>query len=75
VRPHKIGVARFMTVKGGATNDPTVTTWLVDDLTKQTDRVWGLECKATEVVKGNKCVAIEKPPWHGRQLAQEGGRK
>src|SRR4029077_3869721 len=57
----KSALARFMTVKGRATDDLTVTTSLVDDLAKQTDRVCPLECKANEVVKGNKCVAIEKP--------------
>jgi hypothetical protein len=54
-------LTRFLKVKGKPTDNLTVTTALVDDLTKQTDRVCPLECKANEVAKGDKCVVVEKP--------------
>ena len=57
-------LTRFLKVKGKPTDDLTVTTALVDDLTKQTDRVCPLECKANEVAKGDKCVVVEKPAPH-----------
>jgi Caspase domain len=54
-------LGRFLTVSGKPTGDLTVTTALVADLTKQTDRVCPLQCKANEVAKGDKCVAVDKP--------------
>jgi len=57
-------LTRFLKVRGKPTDNLTVTTPLVDDLTKQTDRVCPLECKANEVAKGDKCVVVEKPAPH-----------
>jgi hypothetical protein len=55
-------LTRFLAMKDRATNDLAVTTALVDDLTKQTERVCPLECKANEIAKGDKCVTVEKKP-------------
>jgi hypothetical protein len=63
-------LTRFLKVKGKPTDDLTVTTALVDDLTKQTDRVCPLECKANQVAKSDKCVVVEKsasPPAVSRR--------
>jgi membrane protein involved in colicin uptake len=57
-------LTRFLKVKGKPTDNLTVTTALVDDLTRQTDRVCPLECRANEVAKGDKCVVVEKPAPH-----------
>lgn len=60
-----------MTAKHQANDDLTVTTSLVDGLTKQTDRVCPLECKSDEVAKGDKCVALQKPPVTSRRRDEE----
>jgi Caspase domain len=57
----KTALARFASLKGRAADNTTVTEALVSELTKQTDRVCPLECKAGELAKGDKCVAQEKP--------------
>jgi hypothetical protein len=57
----KTALGRFMTVKGRSSDNPTVTEALVSELTKQTDRVCPVECKAGEIAKGDNCVAAEKP--------------
>jgi hypothetical protein len=57
----KTALGRFASLKGRATDNTTVTEALVSELTKQTDRVCPLECKAGELAKGDKCVAQEKP--------------
>jgi hypothetical protein len=44
-----------------------VTEALVSELSKQTDRVCPLECKADEIAKGDKCVAAEKPAVTSRR--------
>jgi hypothetical protein len=54
-------LTRFLKMEGKPADNLTVTTALVDDLTKQTDLVCPLECKANEVAKGDKCVVVEKP--------------
>lgn len=57
----KSTLARFETLKGRSSDRLTVTEALVSELTKQTDRVCPLECKAGEIAKGETCVAVEKP--------------
>ena len=64
-------LGRFLTLKGRASDQLIVTTALVDDLTKQTDRVCPLVCKANEIAKGDKCVAGEKPPVTSRRKDDE----
>jgi hypothetical protein len=64
-------LGRFLTLKRRASDQVIVTTALVDDLTKQTDRVCPLECKANEVAKGDKCVTVEKPPVTSRRKDDE----
>jgi hypothetical protein len=68
----KTALQRFLTMKGGKPSDPlAVTIALVNDLKKQTGRVCPLECNANEVAKGDKCVAIEKPPVTSRRKDEQ----
>jgi peptidoglycan hydrolase-like protein with peptidoglycan-binding domain len=57
----KAALGRYLTIKGKPADDATVTEGLVADLSKQSDRVCPLECKAGETAKGSTCVADEKP--------------
>jgi hypothetical protein len=57
----KTALGRFMTVKGRSSDNLTVTEALVSELTKQTDRVCSVECKAGQIAKGDSCVPVEKP--------------
>jgi uncharacterized caspase-like protein len=63
----KSALARYMKVKGRSSDDMPVTEALVSELSKQTDRVCPLECKADEIAKGDKCVAAEKPAVTSRR--------
>jgi uncharacterized caspase-like protein len=56
----KTALERYLTVKNMPTQEVSVTEALVVELTKQTDRVCPLQCKAGETVKGDLCVA-DKP--------------
>ena len=59
--PTKTALGRYMSIEGQPTDDVSVTEALVTELTKHTTRVCPLECKAGETVKGETCVAAEKP--------------
>jgi hypothetical protein len=56
----KSALERYLAVKNTPATDTSVTDTLVADLTRQTDRVCPLECKAGETAKGDLCVA-DKP--------------
>jgi hypothetical protein len=59
--PTKSALGRYMTIEGQPADDVSVTEALVAELTKHTTRVCPLECKADQTVKGETCVAAEKP--------------
>ena len=56
----KAALDRYMAVKGEA-GDVTVTEALVASLTNESGRVCPLECNTDETLKGDTCVANEKP--------------
>lgn len=57
----KTALGRFVKIKDRPSDDVPVTEALVSELSKVTDRVCPLECKTGETVKGDKCIAAEKP--------------
>jgi hypothetical protein len=56
----KASLVRFVKMKNRTQDDVPVTEALVSELSKQTERC-PLECTSGETVKGDKCVAPEKP--------------
>ena len=50
-----------MSIEGQPSGNISVTTELVAELAKHTTRVCPLECKSGETLKGETCVADEKP--------------
>jgi hypothetical protein len=59
--PTKSALSRYLSIEGQPTGDPSVTETLVTELNKRTTRVCPLECKSNETLRGETCVADEKP--------------
>jgi hypothetical protein len=59
--PTKSALGRYLSIEGQPSKDPSVTEQLVTELNKRTSRVCPLECKTNETLKGETCVADEKP--------------
>jgi hypothetical protein len=59
--PTKSALGRYMTIEGQPPDNASVTEALVAELTKHTTRVCPIECKTGESLKGETCVADEKP--------------
>jgi hypothetical protein len=57
----KGALGHYMTIEGQPSDNPSVTEGLVAELTKHTTRVCPIECKSGETLKGETCVADEKP--------------
>ena len=57
----KSALVRYVKTKARPSDDLSVTEALVSELSKATGRVCPLECESDEIVKGDKCVAAEKP--------------
>ena len=54
-------LSRYMKIGGQPTENVSVTETLVAELTKHATRVCPIECKSGETLKGETCVADEKP--------------
>ena len=69
--PTNAALGRYMSIEGQPPDNVSVTTELVAELAKHTTRVCPLECKSGETLKGETCVADEKPrrrpPLRARQ--------
>ncbi len=59
--PTKSALGRYMSIEGQPSGNVSVTGELVTELTKHTTRVCPIECKAGETLKGETCIADEKP--------------
>jgi hypothetical protein len=59
--PTQSALSRYMSIEGQPTQNVSVTEALVAELSKHTTRVCPLECKTGETLKGETCVADEKP--------------
>jgi hypothetical protein len=59
--PTASALSRYLTVEGQPADNPSVTEALVTELTKHTTRVCPIECKSGETLKGETCVADQKP--------------
>jgi Caspase domain len=59
--PTNSALGRYMSIQGQPSENVSVTTKLVAELAKHTTRVCPLECKSGETLKGETCVADEKP--------------
>jgi hypothetical protein len=59
--PTKGALGRYLTIEGQPSDNARVTEALVAELTKHTTRVCPIECKTGETLKGETCVADEKP--------------
>jgi len=59
--PTSAALGRYMSIGGQPPGNISVTTELVAELAKHTTRVCPLECKSGETLKGETCVADEKP--------------
>jgi hypothetical protein len=59
--PTRSALGRYLTIEGQPSDNASVTEALVAELTKHTTRVCPLECKTGESLKGETCVADEKP--------------
>jgi hypothetical protein len=59
--PTQSALGRYMSIKGQPSEKASVTEGLVAELTKHTNRVCPIECKGGETLKGETCVAAEKP--------------
>jgi hypothetical protein len=59
--PTKSALGHYMTIEGQPSDNASVTEALVEELTKHTTRVCPIECKTGESLKGETCVADEKP--------------
>src|SRR5262249_12335899 len=54
-------LSRYLKIEGQPTNNPVVTKEIVAELVKHSTRVCPLECRAGETLKGEVCVAEDKP--------------
>jgi hypothetical protein len=59
--PTTSALSRYLTIGGQPAANPSVTEALVAELTKHTTRVCPIECKSGETLKGETCVADQKP--------------
>lgn len=59
--PTKTALGRYMTIGGQPSGNVSVTEALVVELSRHTSRVCPIECKSGESLKGEICVADEKP--------------
>jgi len=59
--PTKNALGRYMTIEGQPSDNASITEALVAELTRHTTRVCPIECKTGETLKGETCVADEKP--------------
>ena len=59
--PTQSALGRYMSIEGQPSANASVTEGLVAELTKHTTRVCPIECKGGETLKGETCVAAEKP--------------
>jgi len=59
--PTSAALGRYMSIGGQPSANISVTTELVAELAKHTTRVCPIECKSGETLKGETCVADEKP--------------
>ena len=59
--PTSAALGRYMTIGGQPSSNVSVTETLVAELTRHTSRVCPIECKSGETLKGEICVADEKP--------------
>jgi len=59
--PTSAALGRYMSIGGQPSGNVSVTTELVAELAKHSTRVCPLECKSGETLKGETCVADEKP--------------
>ena len=59
--PTKAALGRYLSIGGQPTDNISVTEALVTELTRHTTRVCPIECKADETLKGEICVANDKP--------------
>lgn len=59
--PTSAALGRYMSIEGLPSDNVSVTTKLVAELAKHTTRVCPLQCKSGETLKGETCVADEKP--------------
>ena len=78
--PTSAALGRYMSIGGQPPGNISVTTELVAELAKHTTRVCPPECKSGETLKGEACVADEKPkrrarrpnsPWRKRPCARK----
>ena len=59
--PTNAALGRYMSIEGQPSDNVSVTTKLVAELAKHTTRVCPIECRSGETLKGETCVADEKP--------------
>jgi hypothetical protein len=59
--PTSAALGRYLSIGGQPSANVSVTTELVAELAKHTTRVCPIECKSGETLKGESCVADEKP--------------
>lgn len=59
--PTKNALGRYLSIEGQPRENVSVTEGLVAELTKHATRVCPIECKSGETLKGETCVADEKP--------------
>jgi hypothetical protein len=59
--PTKSALGRYLSIRGQPTENASVTEAVVAELTKHATRVCPIECKTGETLKGETCIADEKP--------------
>jgi hypothetical protein len=59
--PTTSALSHYLTIEGQPSANPSVTEALVAELTKHTTRVCPIECKSGETLKGETCIADQKP--------------
>lgn len=59
--PTSAALGRYLSIGGQPSDNVSVTTKLVAELAKHTSRVCPIECKSGETLRGETCVADEKP--------------
>ncbi len=59
--PTTAALGRYLSIEGQPSENVSVTTKLVEELAKHSTRVCPLQCKSGETLKGETCVADERP--------------
>lgn len=59
--PTRTALGRYLSIGGQPTENASVTEGLVAELNRHTTRVCPIECRAGETLRGETCVADEKP--------------